>query len=286
MMMLKRKIKGITRLMLLAMLGSCSAPLEWPSSPLYPLQQNEADSSETFDLETAKEKIVGHYAHYDVVAYEDTTTKTPMRTLIISYGFTDFYLEDGKLMQSDRFVHAEQKINQKNVYPRFRDEAVQAIRPRIQEVELSFREGKWHLFRPATPTLLGITGDPSQPLSTDPNDPNIIDPDNDGHPGVTVEIGIGGFIKGELYITRREIYSNYLSLNPDGSLTGYVDDRSEQFVIGASLKILAQPSNSFQHPDKGLNPVILVPISPDIDTPEELMALRDELFPKEPEFIQ
>ena len=101
---------------------------------------------------------------------------------------------------------------------------------------------------------------------------------------MTVEINIGGFIKGELYITRREIFTNYLTLNPDGTLSGYVIDDSEQFVIGASMKILAQPSNSVQHPDMGLSPVILVPVSPDIDTPEELMALRDELFPKEPAF--
>jgi hypothetical protein len=132
---------------------------------------------------------------------------------------------------------------------------------------------------------LGITGDSSEPLSTDPNDPNLTDPDNDGHPGVTVEINIGGFIDGELYITRREIFTNYLVFNQDGSLTGYVIDESEQFVVGASLKILAQASNAIQYPDMGLNPVILIPIDVDIDTPEELMALRDTLFPAEPEFI-
>jgi hypothetical protein len=63
-----------------------------------------------------------------------------------------------------------------------------------------------------------------------------------------------------------------------------VVDKSEQFVVGASKKILAQPSNSVQHPDYGLSPVLLVPISADIDTPEELMQIRDSLFPREPEF--
>ena len=48
---------------------------------------------------------------------------------------------------------------------------------------------------------------------------------------------------------------------------------------------LNQPSNSVQHPDKGLSPVLLVPISEEIDTPEELMELRDELFPEEPGFF-
>ena len=122
--------------------------------------------------------------------------------------------------------------------------------------------------------LLGIEGDPSKPLSEDPNDPLLIDPDNDGHPGVTVEINIGNFIKGEIYITRREIYSNFLTINQDGSITGYVKDDSEQFVVGASMKILAQPSNSIQNPDPGMNPVILIPIDPEIDTAEELTGSK------------
>ena len=61
-------------------------------------------------------------------------------------------------------------------------------------------------------------------------------------------------------------------------------DESEQFVIGASKKILNQPSNSIQHEDMGLSPFLLVPIDPDCDTKEELMEIRDELFPPEPDF--
>jgi hypothetical protein len=270
---------------ILFILNSCSRPLEWPASPLYHFGQEAPDDDYPENTENAKEAIVGHYAHYDVVAYEDTTTRTTMRTFIISYGFTDFYLEEGKLMQSDRFVHAAQKLSRKNASSVFSAKAVQAIKPRVQEVELSRKSGVWHLYRPATPTLLGIEGDPAQPLSADPNDPGLTDPDQDGHPGVTVQISVGRFFKGEIYITRREIFSNYLTLNNNGILTGYVVDRSEQFVVGASKRILAQESNSVQHPDKGLSPVMLVPVDPDIDTFEELMQIRDEIFPGEPEFL-
>ncbi|NTV85098.1 MAG: hypothetical protein HGA23_12505 [Bacteroidales bacterium] len=270
----------------LLILNSCSGPLEWPESPLYVFEQGESDTTQPADIESARSEIVGHYAHYDVVAYEDTTTKTTMRTFIISYGFTDFYLEEGKLMQSDRFVRAEQKLSRKNARSVFSDEAVQAIKPRVQEVELSRKDGRWYMYRPESPSLLGITGDPMKPLSTDPNDPNLTDPDNDGHPGVTVKISVGKYFSGEIYITRREIYSNYLTLNNNGTLTGYVIDSSEQFVVGASKKILNQESNPVQHPDRGLSPVLLVKIDPAIDTPEELMSIRDEIFPKEPEFDQ
>lgn len=271
-------------LVTLFFLNSCSKPLEWPASPLYDFKQEASDINQPADMESARKAIAGHYAHFDVVAYEDTTTRTTMRSFIISYGFTDFYLEDGRLMQSDRFVHAEQKLSRRNAKSVFSREAVQAIKPRVQEVELSFADGTWQLYRPETPSLLGIEGDPSKPLSTDPNDSNLTDPDRDGHPGVTVQISVGRFFKGEIYITRREIFSNYLTWNNNGTLSGYVIDRSEQFVVGASKKILNQPSNSIQHPDPGLSPVLLVPVDPDIDTFEELMQIRDEIFPEEPEF--
>ena len=278
-----RNYPGVLVILLLAV--SCSKPLEWPDSPLYHFPQEIDRANYPMDEEAARQAIVGHYAHYDVVAYEDTTTKTTMRTFIISYGFTEFYLEEGKLMQSDRFVHAEQKLSRKNAESVFSDEAVQAIKPRVQEVRLYQDNGRWHIHRPATPSLLGITGDPLRPLSTDPDDPNLTDPDGDGNPGVTVQISVGSFFSGEIYIIRREIFTNYLTLGGDGTISGYVVDESEQFVVGASKKILTQESNSIQHPDMGLSPVLLVPVDPSIDTYEELLEIRDEIFPEEPEFL-
>jgi hypothetical protein len=282
-----KRYEGFYRVIILLTfsLYSCSRPLAWPESPLYIFDPGGSQPEQSADRDSALKEIAGHYAHYDVVAYEDTTTRTTMRTFIISYGFTDFYLEDGKLMQSDRFVHAEQKLSRKNAESVFSDKAVQAIKPRVREVELFRKDGKWQIYSPESPSLLGIDGDPSKPLSNDPDDPNLTDPDNDGHPGVTVQISVGKIFKGEIYLIRREIFSNYLTLNSNGTLSGYVIDRSEQFVVGASKKILNQESHNFQHPDKGLNPVLLVKINPEIDTPEELMKIKGDIFPEEPEFI-
>ena len=283
------RLKGITLITVILtfyiVLHSCSSPLGWPESPLYVFEKSLSDTSLFSDREKVLNEIIGHYAHYDVVAYEDTTTRTIMRTFIISYGFTDFYLEDGRLMQSDRFVHAEQKLSRKNAKSVFSEKAVQAIKPRAQEVELYRKGGIWHLYRPESPSLLGIEGDPSKPLSNDPNDPKLTDPDKDGHPGVTVRISVGKFFKGDIYLIRREIFINHLTFNNNSTLSGYIIDKSEQFVVGASKKILNQKSNQVQYPDKGLNPILLVKIDPGIDTPEELMEIRDKIFPEEPKFI-
>lgn len=274
----------IAAAIIVASVGSCSSLMKWPDSPVYEFPATDPAWEQPEDPDAAMRAIEGHYAHYDVIAYEDVTTRRPMKTFIISYGFTDFRIEDGTLLQIDRFCHAEQKLNQKNVTSVFSDEATQAIRPRTQEVELEFEDGAWRVFRPASPTLLGITGDPSLPLTTDTNDPNITDPDGDGNPGVTVKLRIGSFINGEIYLIRREIFQYYLTLNSDGNLYGYAEDKSEQLVLGASLRVLRQPSNQVQLSDPDMSPVILVRVGDELDTCEELMHNRDLLFPEEPAF--
>jgi hypothetical protein len=265
-------------------LGGCSAPLPWPRSPLYEFPASDPGWKGPATEKEAMQAIAGRYGHFDVVAYEDTSTRTPMRTFTVSYGFTEFRIENGRLYQVDSFCSAKQKLNQKNVTVLFSDQATRAIAPRVQEVHLEFKDGLWNVIRPASPTLLGITGDPSLPLSRDPRDPNLVDADGDGKPGVTVRLKMGNLLDGKIYITRREIYSDFLALHSDGNLYGSVKDESEQFVIGASLRILAQQSNPVQYPDPGMNPVILVRVGDDVKTCEQLMAQRDRLFPPAPEF--
>jgi len=273
-------------LLLTVLATSCSKPLEWPESPLYVFTASASDASQPSSRQAAMEAIAGRYAHYDVVSYEDTSTKTPMRTLIMSYGFSEFYVRDGKLFQRDRFCFATQKINQPNVQSVFSDAAVRAITPEDSEVDLYFENGRWQLYRPETRTLLGIRGDPELPLSQNRKDPAIFDADGDGKPGVTVSLTIGNLIKGEIYIIRREISATLMVLNDDGSLTGHVIDTSEQLVVDATMAILRQASNAVQYGGPGLNPIILIPIDDTVLTCADLLAQRDRLFPPEPEFVQ
>jgi hypothetical protein len=262
----------------------CSKPLELPPTPLYDFGTPRVSAG--VSEEQARASLLGHYAHYDVVAYEDRSTKTPMKTFVVSYGFTDFVEKDGKILQIDRFVHASNKINQRGVESSFPDAATEAIAPRVQEVRLYEEGGAWRVYRPESPLLLGVGGDPSRPLSRDPKDPLLMDPDGDSHPGVTVRIAIGGLLKGQLYITRKEIFRNYLALYQDGRWIGRVEDLSEQFVLGASMAILRQESNNRQIPDPGMNPIVLVRVPESVSTWKDLGAIRDALFPPEPIFVE
>lgn len=264
-------------------LTGCSSPKPWPESPLYEAPINDPAWVAPATQQEAMEAMAGHYAHYDVVAYQGQTPNGPLSTFIVSYGFTDLVIEDGELVEYDSFCHAEQKANQDFV-SRFPDAATQAIVPRRAVVEVYQENGAWKLHRPATPTLIGIDGNPDLPLSMNPNDPLINDADNDGKPGVTVFIKLFGLIDGELYIARREIFQNDLTLYSDGTLQGSVTDDSEQLVVGASLAILNVPNNPDQWEDLGLSPILLVPVPDSIDTCVELMDHREAYFPAEPEF--
>jgi len=263
---------------------SCTRVLDWPEPPLYPEPQPIDSSFSNLSALEIMEQIAGHYAHYDVVSYEDNSGKAPVRSYIITYGFTDFYIEDGELYESDIFLHAENILNQSNVASRMSDAATRAIKARIQKVDLTSEDGTWHLYREATPTLLGIKGDPSMPLERDKESANFTDPDNDGYPGVTVHLTIANFIKARLYLTRREIFSYHLRLIDGDTIYGSVLDKSEQFIIDATMRALRESEQAVQHPEPSMSPIILKRVSPEIDTWEELEAIRDELFPPEPSF--
>ena len=277
----------ITTSVCFALSMGCGKP--WPESPLYEAPENDPGWTPPADQAAAKAALVGHYAHYDVVAYGPAPTPAgPMNTFIVSYGFTDLYMEGDDLREFDEFCHAEHIANQPFVSV-FDDAATQAIEPRIATVNVFQEDEEWKVHRPKTPTLIGIDGDPDEPLSTDPNDPNINDDDGDGKPGVTVHLTLYGFLKGDLYIARREIFQSHLTLYSDGTLFGYVEDDSEQLVVGATLAFLNKQNNPPQYRgplgiDYGLSPIFLVPIPEDMDTCQELMANRDALFPPEPTF--
>ena len=224
-------------------------------------------------------ELVGRWAHYDVVAYEDDTLKT----LIISYGFNDFTEVDGQIIDQASFCFSEQRTDQP-IETSLSDAATQAIEPPPTPVEIDLVDGVLRVQRAATPTPVGIRlDDPAnEPLPTDPNDPRIVDDDGDGNPGITVTIRVSDDLSGQLYIARREIFAYEAFLTEPDLLTGTVTDDSEQLVIGASDPIFAtSPANWGQHDDLSKSPIILRRVDADWDC-ERLAAERDALFPPTP----
>ncbi len=254
----------------------------------------EVDDEETLPSEMTEEefmkKVEGRYAHYDIVAYyTDMGFMGIFKNLIISYGFTTFEREEGQLKITDRFCHSEQITNQ-NFTATVPDELTQAIIPDSTYMDIrKDDDGNFYLWRPRTPTLLGIEyEDPYNtplPESIKPDDPRLVDADNDGKPGVTVFIDMFGR-REEIYIARREIFAFEAYLMESGNIEGVVHDDSEQLVIDATNFLLKSDDEWIQYrgengDDYSLSPIILVPIDDSYDC-EKLMQHRDELFPPNP----
>jgi hypothetical protein len=225
------------------------------------------------------EALTGRWAHYDVVAYEDGLLKT----LIISYGFDDFTVDDGRVVDTTTFCFSEQRTDQP-IETSLSDAATQAIEPPPTLIEVDTVEGTLRIRRPATPTPVGIRlDDPFEDaLPTDPDDPRIVDDDGDGKPGITVRIHVNDEIDGELYIARREIFAYEALLTAPDRLVGTVTDESEQLVIGASDPIFETEAAWVQHPDPAKSPIILQRVDENWDC-DRLAAERDDLFPPTPD---
>lgn len=255
--------------------GAATTTSTEPATPT-----TEADAESDVSQPVLGNEILGRWAHYDVVAYEDGLLKT----LIVSYGFNDFTESAGEIIDSARFCFSEQRTDQP-IETGLSDAATQAIKPPSTPVDVDVVDGMLRVRRPATPTPVGIRlDDPAnESLPTDPDDPRVVDDDGDGKPGITVNIRVSDELSGELYLARREIFAYEVLLVEPDLMTGTVADESEQLVLGASDPIFASSdANWVQHPDLTKSPIVLKRVDDDWGC-DRLAAERDRLFPPTPD---
>ena len=126
---------------------------------------SEAGSPQTTtpsETAAAGERLSGRYAHFDVVAYQSTD----MKTLIISYGFTDLSVEDGTLIANDSFCSSEHRSDQP-IEVQLSDAATQAITPVPTPVTLTVSDGVARISRPRRPRASASTS-PTRPTTRCP----------------------------------------------------------------------------------------------------------------------
>jgi hypothetical protein len=95
------------------LLAGCSIPLPWPESPLYETPTNDPNWVRPATKEEAMAAMAGHYAHYDIVAYDGETANGPLATFIVSYGFTDLVSKTANWSRTTvlpRRVHRESAL--------------------------------------------------------------------------------------------------------------------------------------------------------------------------------
>lgn len=95
-------------------------------------------------------------------------------------------------------------------------------------------------------TLVGVElGSPlTDAIPTSPDDPAVVDQDQDGFPGVTVHVVQDLLGEGDVYVAQRTITSLEGTVASTSRVEGLLDATSEQSILDASAWWLSLPTNS------------------------------------------
>jgi len=93
----------------------------------------------------------------------------------------------------------------------------------------------------------------NEALPTDEADPRVFDQDNDGHPGMTVQVRIMGLIGGEVYVVQRNRNRLTGTVISPGFIRGTIEWETEQVILGASSPFLASGGQGSPDPDPERN---------------------------------
>jgi len=102
-------------------------------------------------------------------------------------------------------------------------------------------------------------------LPTDATDPRVFDQDNDGHPGMTVQVEIMGLIGGEVYVVQRNRNRLTGAVISPGFIQGTIEWETEQVILGASSPFLASGGQGSPDPDPERNFFLARRIDPMLD---------------------
>ena len=86
-------------------------------------------------------------------------------------------------------------------------------------------------------------------LPTDSEDPRVIDQDEDGFPGMTVNVSLLGLMTEQIYVVQRVQYALQGTVISNDRIEGLIDWEDEQNVLAATSSLLMAGTKSQQDPD-------------------------------------
>lgn len=120
----------------------------------------------------------------------------------------------------------------------------------IAALEITERRAQIDGARLVAPSFIELRGvvldDEGEPLPTEPDDPRVLDLDEDGHPGLTVRVA--GLIDGEVYLVQRQT-SDLDGVLEGDRLDGLVGWLTEESVLGSDNPALAMGAPLVPDPD-------------------------------------
>jgi hypothetical protein len=89
----------------------------------------------------------------------------------------------------------------------------------------------------------------SDPLPTEPDDPRVIDQDNDGHPGMTVSVEGMAIVTGDIYVVQRDISSMEGTALSTDRIEGLAAFDTDMVALDATKPLLMMINDSNPYPD-------------------------------------
>lgn len=126
-----------------------------------------------------------------------------------------------------------------------------ALRPRTRMATLSETGGQVAFVQQPYLEVRGavLENPETDDLPVDPEDPRVVDQDDDGNPGMTVSVKILGIIEGQTYVVQRVRYVlSGVVVAPD-RIEGVIDWSDEQVVIEATNPLLKVDTIGYPDPD-------------------------------------
>jgi hypothetical protein len=115
----------------------------------------------------------------------------------------------------------------------------------------------------------------TETLPTNPDDPRITDPDDDGHPGVTIRIE--GIVSGEMYIVQRAHDAYRGEIVDNSRIRGRVAWKTKQVVLDSNSMFLGNQPDNRPHPNAAKSHFTMVWASEQTDC-KEIVSRQDKLF--------
>src|SRR5690606_25075279 len=162
----------------------------------------------------------------------------------------------GELCSID--LESSSKLVKTTLPPAFR----RALPPVQVDARISSEDGLRRFTQAAQTLVLGanLTNKESDPLPTDVNDKRVTDDDDDGKPGVTVQVS--GIVNGQIYLVQRST-SRLDGHATEGGFHGRIRFTNEQKILDATSKTLRRDPGA--KPDLKRSEFILHRVNAPID---------------------
>jgi len=126
-----------------------------------------------------------------------------------------------------------------------------ALRPAPREATLSDQDGEITFIQQRYTEVRGATldDDVTDKLPIEPDDSRVLDQDEDGFPGMTVNVNILGFIEAQIYVIQRVKYALSGIVISSDRIEGVIEWSDEQVVLAATNPLLMADSTGYPDPD-------------------------------------